>query len=149
MTYKWKPGSFFKVSAQVAGEVCAELEERGELTAENLVEVSKAEDAPLHDEFEWNNDIAADQYRKAQARQLIAHIAVVTEETPAPVRAFFTLDVKKAEYESVQTIVQNEDKYAALLRLALRELAAFQKKYQQLSELQEVFDAAAKLFSEE
>lgn len=140
MTYKWKEGSHHKVSAQVAGEVCEELEERGELNAENLVDVSRPEDAPLHDEFEWNDDIAAEMYRRTQAGAIIRHLAVKTE-TKAPVRAFFNIEVRNKEFEHIQTIVRNEDKYATLLNQALRELEAFQRKFQMLSELQEIFDA--------
>jgi len=140
MIYKWKEGSHHKVSAQIAGEVCADLEERGELTAENLVDVSRPEEAPLHGEFEWDDDIAAELYRKTQASAIIRHIAVKTEEK-TPLRAFFNLEVKAKEYESIQTIIRQEDKYSALLATALMELEAFKRKYQMLSELQDVFDA--------
>lgn len=140
MVYKWKEGSRHKVSAQIAGEVCAELEGRGELSAQNLVEVSRPEDAPLHDEFEWDNDVAAELWRTKQARLLIAHIAIKAE-TPAPVRAFFNIEVKSPVYESLNTIVRNEDKYAALLQTALRELESFQRKYSMLAELDKVMQA--------
>ena len=58
MVYKWDKGSRFSVSAQVAGEVCEELEKKGELTAKNLVDVSRPEDAPLHKCFNWNDEEA-------------------------------------------------------------------------------------------
>ena len=140
MVYKWKEGTRHKVSAQIAGEVCAALEERGELSAQNLVEVSRPEDAPLHNEFEWDNDIAAELWRTKQAQTLIAHIALKTE-TPTPVRAFFNIEVKSPNYESLNAIVKHEDKYSALLQTALRELEAFQRKYAMLSELEQVMEA--------
>ena len=139
MIYKWKEGSQHKVSAQIAGEVCEELEKKGELNAINLVDVSRPEDAPLHDEFEWNDNIAAEMYRRTQAGQIIRHLAVRTE-TQTPVRAFFNVESVGKTYESVETIITQEDKYAVLLKQALRELEAFQRKYQMLSELQELFD---------
>lgn len=140
MVYKWKDGSHHKVSAQVAGEVCAALEERGELNAQNLVDVSRPEDAPLHDEFTWNNDVAAELWRTEQARKIIQHISLKTE-TPTPVRAFFNIEVKSPNYESLNAIVKHEDKYAALLKTALRELEAFRRKYMMLSELELVMQA--------
>lgn len=140
MVYKWASGAIHKVSAQVAGEVCAELEERGELSAENLVEISRPEDAPLHDEFEWDDSIAAEKYRNAQAGAVIRHLTV-SVESKAPTRAYFHIEVKQPCYESVHAIIQNEDKYAALLKQALRELEAFQRKYNTLTELKPVFDA--------
>lgn len=144
MVYKWKEGTRHKVSAQIAGEVCAALEERGELSAQNLVEVSRPEDAPLHSEFEWDNDVAAEMWRTKQAQTLIAHIALKTE-TPTPVRAFFNIEVKSPNYEALNTIVKHEDKYAALLQTALRELEAFQRKYSMLSDLDEVMQAIEKV----
>ena len=140
MVYKWKEGSHHKVSAQIAGEVCAALEERGELTAQNLVEVSRPEDAPLHEEFTWDNDVAAELWRKHQAQHIISHISLKTE-TPTPVRAFFNIEVKSPNYESLNTIVKHEDKYDALLRTALRELEAFRRKYRMLAELEQVMKA--------
>ena len=140
MTYKWKEGSQHKVSAQIAGEVCAELEERGELNAQNLVDVSRPEDAPLHDEFEWDDDVAAELYRKTQAGSIIRHLAVNTE-SKAPVRAFFNLKIRSNQFESIQAIIREEDKYSKLLKQALNELEAFQRKYQILTELQEIFEA--------
>lgn len=143
MTYKWKDGSQHKVSAQVAGEVCEELEERGELNARNLVDVSRPEDAPLHNEFEWDDDIAAELYRESQAGQIIRHLAIKTESI-APVRAFVNVDIGSKSYESIQAVIRNEDKYSVLLNNALKELGAFKRKYQMLSELQDVFDAIEK-----
>lgn len=139
MIYKWKEGSQHKVSAQIAGEVCEVLEKNGELNAQNLVDVSRPEDAPLHDEFEWDDSIAAEMYRKTQAGAIIRHLAIETE-TVTPVRAYFPIEVKSNKYEHIETIIRHEDKYAVLLKQALRELEAFQRKYQMLSELQELFD---------
>ena len=143
MTYKWKEGSHHKVPAQIAGEVCEELEERGELTAQNLVDVSRPEDAPLHNEFEWDDEVAAELYRETQAGQIIRHLAIRTESI-APVRAYAIVEVGSKTYESIQTVIRNEEKYASLLNIALKELGAFKRKYQMLSELQEIFDAIEK-----
>ena len=142
MVFTWKEGSRIKTDANIAGAVCAEMEAAGTLTAENLVEVSRPKNAPLHAEFEWNNSKAAEEWRKHQARHLINCLVVVTEpETKTGVRAFFKIDGFANNYESVVAIVQQEDKYAALKKTALRELAAFRKKYEQIEELSSVFAA--------
>ena len=140
MVYDWKKGAVHKVSAQVAGEVCAELEARGELNAENLVEISKPEDAPLHDEFEWNDRIAAEKYRNVQASAILRHL-VINREDKEPVRAYIQVVTRQSNYESIQVIVENADKHEALLKQALRELDWFKKKYSILSELKPVLDA--------
>ena len=140
MVFKWKQGAHQKVSAQVAGEMCAALEKEGRLTAQTLVEVNRPEDAPLHKAFEWDDTEAAERWREHQARNIIHSITVVREEQE-PVRAFFNIVTTAPQYESIETIVQTEDKYAALMKMALRELIAFKKKYEQLKELAPVFDA--------
>ena len=52
MTYKWKPNSRIGINAETAGAVMDGLEQRGALTAKNLVDESRPAEAPLHDEFE-------------------------------------------------------------------------------------------------
>ena len=145
MVYSWKQGTRYKTDANVAGTVCAEMEAAGTLTAENLVEASRPEEAPLHDEFEWDNTKAADEWRKHQARNIIHSLVLVTEPGTKTegVRAFFKLEVKSPNYESIVAIVQEENKYEALKASALRELKAFQKKYAQITELANVFAAIA------
>ena len=147
MVFSWKEGSRHKVDPNIAGTVCAEMEAAGTLTADNLVEVSKPKNAPLHSEFEWNNTKAAEEWRKHQARNIINSLVIVTEpEEPAQgVRAFFKIEAREQHYESVVTIVQREDKYEALKATALRELIAIQRKYQQIAELGKVFAAIDEL----
>ena len=145
MVYKLKPGSHHKVSAQIAGEVCKSLEEKGRLTAADLVEESRPEDAPLHEEFEWDDSIAAEEYRKQQARVLIATVVEVVSPEIVPTRAFFNIVHQEANYESINVIIQDEDKRKALLNKAIRELRAFEIKYSTLLELCDVFDVIDKL----
>jgi len=141
MVFKWKPGSHHKVDAQIAGEVCKALEEEGRLTAGDLVEESRPEEAPLHSEFEWDDSIAAEEFRKQQARVMIATIIEVISPDIVPTRAFFNIVHKESNYESVRTIIADEDKRKVLLAKALSELHAFEQKYSTLLELTEVFTA--------
>lgn len=141
MVYQWKAGSRQTGDAQIAGEMCAALEAEGRLTAEVLVEVNRPEDAPLHNSFEWQDDVAAEEWRKYQARNIIHSITVVAVPDKEPVRAYFNVCTASPQYESLQTIVQHEDKYAQLLESARRELEAFQRKYNTITELSAVFDA--------
>ena len=143
MTYKWKT-FYCKTSAAVAGAVCEELDRTVGLTPENLVNASRPEDAPLHQEFEWNDELAAEEYRKTQARLLISNLSIVIEEQKQePVRAFFSLQhgFKKNSgmYESTITILGDEEKRARLLEKAKKEMLAFKNKYEMLTELAEVF----------
>lgn len=76
MVYKWKTGSVIKADAQVAGEVCEGLKNTVGLTKKNLVDASRAEDAPLHNSFEWDDAVAAESYREEQAGYIIRSLTV-------------------------------------------------------------------------
>lgn len=146
MVYQWKDGARIKCDANIAGRICAEMEAAGELTARNLVEASRPADAPLHNEFEWNNTAAADKWREHQARNIINSIVLVNEQDKEQsVRAYFKLEARTPTYESIVSIVQQEDKYAALKEAALRELSAFQRKYSQITEFEKLFAVIAEL----
>lgn len=144
MVYQWKSGSQHKADANVAGAMCQRMADAGRLTAKNLVDENRPADAPLHDEFEWNDAIAAEAYREDQARNIIRSIVFVTEEQE-PVRAFFNLVKAEPEYKTVETILKSANDTDALLQTALKELLAFQKKYRILSQLSGVFRAVDQL----
>lgn len=76
MNFIRKKGFQLKTPPQIVGEVCLELEKEGRLTAKNLVDVSRDEDAPLHNEFEWSDDIAAEKYREVQAGYIIRSVEI-------------------------------------------------------------------------
>ena len=143
MVYKWKTGSYHKVSALVAGAEMCRLAEEGRLTPSDLVEDSRPEDAPLHAEFEWDDSIAAEKYREDQARAIIRHLTVQIEANNEQyqVRQYFIVQKESNEYEPIQIILKDEDKTAMLLDQAKRELQAFKAKYACLKELAAVISA--------
>ena len=64
MVYQWKSGSRIKGNAQESGELFEQLSKTEEgLTARTLLEANRPESAPLHNDYEWNNDIAAEEWR--------------------------------------------------------------------------------------
>ena len=135
--YVWADGFQHKTDPNVVAQVTAELEEQNILTAHNLVEDSRPEDAPLHGEFEWNDEIAAEKYREEQARGLIRHLRVVTENSE-PKRVYCNLVRVSPEYTLIERAVKREDTRMQLLRNAMRELEAYRSKYAELSELAKV-----------
>lgn len=142
MVYQWKSGSRIKANAEEAGKQFEELAETVGLTAETVLDANRPEDAPLHGEFEWRDDIAAEEWRKHQARHLINCICYTVEKQDGDeqVRAFFTTSETNG-YESLEAIIIAENKYKSLLTKALQELSAFERKYNALTELKPVFDA--------
>lgn len=144
MVYAFKAGSHLRGDAQATGEMCERLAAEGRLTAEQFVEENRPEEAPMHDAFEWDNEKAADHWRVHQARHIIASIEIRTEKKE-PVRAYFSIERSDPTYRHIECILQSRDETERLLRTALAELTAFQKKYYMLKELAEVFNAISEV----
>ena len=132
----WKSGTHYKTPAHVAAQEMQKLHETVGLTPHNLVEASRDETAPLHNEFEWNDSTAAEKYRETQAAQMIRSITFTEteqESIPEPIRMYFPTGEKT--YEPIQIIMSDKNKQQALLEHALRELIWFKKKYKMLNQL--------------
>lgn len=151
MGVSWVYGSHFKTDATVAKGVMDQLASEGRLTPAELVEVSRPEDAPLHNEFEWNDSIAARKWREQTGRVMIASIQVVAdaEEDQKPVRAYFNIEKTSAEYIPTEIIFSDEAKKNRLLEIAKRELRSFKVKYITLTELAGVMNAIDDLMRED
>lgn len=140
--YEWKTGSRITVSAQTAGEMCEKLAAQGRLTAQNLVDENRPEDAPLHAAFEWRDDAAAEEWRKHQARHIIGSLCFKTETKEAvPMRVFFNIERKEPQYKHLSVIMENPDDMEQLFKTAMAELSAFQRKYASVKKLEGVFAA--------
>lgn len=54
----------------------------GRLTPEAVIEDARSPKSPLHDQFEWDDSVAAQHWRTEQARQLIRSVTVqITTDT--------------------------------------------------------------------
>lgn len=145
MAYKWKTGSRVKADPQAVGEQFEQLALTHEgLTAKSLLEANRPVEAPLHNDYEWIDAVAAEQWRLHQSRHFINSLTVCitsdTDDEPIQTRAVF-ITTESHKYEPIQAIIKEPDKYAKLLESALTDLDAFRKKYQVLSELESVFKA--------
>lgn len=137
--YEWKQGSRIKADVNVVGKVCEELEKEGRLNAQELVNVSRDTNAPLHDLFEWDDKVAAEKYRYVQAQEIIRSIVVRQVDKPITTRAFSSISSK--QYVSTAKALSKKDTRRILLRNAMNELKAFKNKYQNLKELDVVINA--------
>lgn len=152
MVYKWKTGSRIKADPQKSGELFEQLASTDEgLTAQSLLNANKPEEAPLHSEYEWNDEKAAEEWRLHQSRHfincLITLSVIPDTEQETPTRAFH-VTTEQHRYDSIQAIITNEDKYNALFRNALSELSAFVRKYNTIQALQPVFVAIQQVTDE-
>ena len=140
MVYQWKSGARIAADPQVAGNMCKRLEREGRLTAKDLLDENRPEDAPLHNEFEWNDGIAAENWREQQARNIINSLIICPEKSE-PVRGFFKVSKAERNYQAVETILQCKDSTQKLLDIACGELLAIRKKYSAIVALSEVWES--------
>lgn len=145
--YRWRPGAQHKSNAQVAGDYLESLRAAsGGLSARLVVDDAKAEDSPIHDEFEWEDGHAADAWRLHQARNLINAVIVVVEgETERATRAFVVVTENEVDrYESIHVVMGIPALKQQVLARALRELEAWERKYAELQEFAGVVGAIKK-----
>lgn len=151
LMHEWASCAYAKTDPEVAAKVFDELDKGKGLTAPNLVDASRPEDAPLHKEFVWDDAIAAELYRENRAMCLINHLHVRMEgvENAPAVRKYVRLTTDDSrKYESVPMILKNPQKTTALFDMAMRELESFQRKYNNLAEFAKIFEEIEKLKGE-
>ena len=129
-----------------AQKVTEEILSIGETaTPQQIVDYAKDEATELHKCFEWNDEVAANQFRLQQARNITHHL-VIEENEPKedkPPMRFFVMPVRGNGYVPIQHVFKRENEYQQLLKQAMAELRAFKQKYARLTELQEIFDLIA------
>ena len=130
-----------------ADEAAAELErireKHGILRPEIVVDESREASAVLHRCFQWDDQKAAESFRKEQARKLIdsIQVVIVNSDVHYSVRAF--VNVRPAEdagrsYTPMTEVIHDAQMYADLLAQAKDEMSSFITKYSQLEELNPV-----------
>ena len=146
-------GGLFKNPPEVAGKVFQELKESDVgLTPKSLVDASRDESAPLHNEFEWNDSIAAEKYREEQASCMIRHLIIVRtdieEIRQIKDRAFVFTGSQKTGYVPLKDALVNKEWRNNLLKAARRDMQYFINKYNRLEELTNVITQMKQILSE-
>ena len=152
MDYKYKLGNKqFPVKANDAGRYLAQIHnDYGEISPKLLVDKARDENNILHNCFEWNDGIAAEQYRMTQAALLIRCIVVVSDKKEDETRAFVSVplsEVEQRSYHTVNVVMENDFAKSQLLKQAERDIIAFQQKYKTLKELSGILKAMTKYSS--
>lgn len=139
MKAEWKTRGLFKADAT---KCYKEIKRMGEnVTPQEIVDAARDESSELHKCFTWDNDIAADKWRKQEARMIAANLVVRYEDKQGKVESLRLITKSDKEgYTPTYIMARREEGYVAMLQRAKAELTAFKKKYHQLSELQEILD---------
>lgn len=114
---------------------------------EGIVEYAKDETTELHKCFQWDDTLAAEAWRRQQARFVAASLTVTIETKEHGEQSFRLIehDEITKTYQPVVMTVRNMDSYAALLARAKSELASFKARYASIRELQNVFEEIEKV----
>lgn len=114
-------------------ELLAIGEEAGGLTARAVVTAAAPEDHPLHDRFEWDNEIGGDKYRLEQARRLIkvVHEKFITREgSPERVTTFHSMPSPNGRvYRPIEEIADDDVGSKILLMEMERDWRLLRKRY--------------------
>ena len=151
MAITWKRGAQFKVDAEVAHQQIDRIyQKKGSVVASDVVKLAKGVRNPLHPEFEWDDEVAANEHRLETARSLLRSFHVVRDEVKSdrPQRVF-EIVTEKAEgekkarkvYKTTEDVMADPDMRSELLFRALRELRTIQQRFRDLQELAVVMRA--------
>lgn len=145
--------TLFKKNAQVYGEELQKIAEIGQLTPESIVNTARDISNPLHECFEWEDSLAAENWRKQQARILINVIKVKVKGIS--VSAFESVNVMRInvegteehhkEYVDVHTVMSNQGYSEQLIMHALKEIGYWREKHKNLSQLLPIFESIEKV----
>ena len=106
------------------------------ITPKQVVELATDPDSPLHDAFEWDDSIAASNYRIWQARALIASLKITVEKKPdKEVRLMVSVPSDRGEkgYQLFTNAIKNP---SAKLEIE-REIARWVSHWREQAELLE------------
>lgn len=130
-----------------AREYLLDLEAKnGDLTPRMVLEAAREETSPIHGMFQWDDGVAAESWRLAQARNVIRQVHVIiqrtTDDERVRTRQFVlvsgTEEVPQSRYISVERALTDAAVRDGVLARAKQELLVFQRKYRNLLEASEL-----------
>ena len=153
MIYEWKGSKSFPVGAQVAAERLQSIKANaGEVTPENVVEDARSHNSPLHPCFEWDDNKAAHEHRKQQARELIGALVVVEvskENVHRETRAYVHVSSPKPRYETVSVAMSDADMRAQFLAKGKDEIRVWRNRYADCKEFKKFILQCDKFLAED
>lgn len=124
--------------AEVRRQELARIYKRdGSVRASVLVKESKPKSAPLHDEFEWDDRLAASEYRLIQGRRIIRTTVyrdaagVESRFVNVPSRVVYDPTAQETEregyYKPIPVVAKCPSEYEAALKQIMRQRAAMEE----------------------
>jgi hypothetical protein len=132
--------------ADLRTELSLLMEAHGRLTPQLLVDAARPDDSPLHNRFEWDDEVAGEKYRLDQAREIIRSVKVVyrdatTEERARSYRMYSSIRTEEGRaYVPTQQALEDPFTRRLLIQQMRREMASLNEKFQHLAEWAELLD---------
>jgi len=146
--YRWSNKSFEAiVKAETFGKWLTKLPDQN---PETIVDAAASVRSPAHKLFQWNDSIAAREFRLVRARVLLGSFVIETEITSEK-NEVSTIDVPyvtrsaPGKYEITTEAMKVSKKRDFILQEALAELRRLRVRYAHLSELAAVFAEVKKV----
>lgn len=153
MTTEIEPDGNDMIKANVADEVLRIVAQAGDHAAPRaLLDAAKEPDSPLHRYFTWDDNIAGERYRLAQAGALYRTVRLqIVKLDPeereikfSQIRAVVSVPGDRTKKDSksygrTSVVMSDEARRASVLRGIVRELIAMRNKYAKYSELHDVW----------
>jgi len=142
--YEWKAGFTSSVPAPLFAEQFDILREQvnGKVTPRAMVDFARPDSNALHPIFEWDDKVAAEEYRVDQARQAMNHLAIMVRNpanpTAAPILVRAIINVREDDDQGYLSIVNSLDEEAIN---RLRFIKSLRLAYQFWQECQMVSEA--------
>jgi len=109
--------------------------QHGHLTPDLVLESAVSASSPLHSLFEWDNDKAGHSFRLWQARKLIRSVKIERPDGQLMPK-FISLKVEdERHYEEAAVVVQDQDKWTAVLEDAAAALNDLEHRIETLIQL--------------
>lgn len=119
----------------------------GFINAEIVAAAAEDSSSSLHDAFEWDDDVAAHQYRLTQARKILRSLRVVIEVEEAEEEEFelgrFIIDAgpKEMPYVRADIVAGNAALHQEAIERATRALKGIRDRYKEIHELDHIWSA--------
>lgn len=146
-----------KFTKEVIDELLSIQQEKG-LTPEQIVQSAKSKRSPLHNLFEWDDSVAGEKFRLAQARIIVNEVKVVIENkeyyafenvavsVPCGSESVSESSIEtKREYMPVVQILSDEELRQQVIRSALNHLSYWNKQNKKYSELAPIIKTAERV----
>ena len=141
--FHFRSGSRIKgdVDANVVGEELERIADKHDgIRAQDVVDESTPEDAVLHPCFTWDNEMAANEHRKHQARSIVRSVRVIYHDKKESEPAFVHVRHESQEdvagyYQRSRVVASNFSLYENAWRAARERLASAVKALRELEEL--------------